>query len=125
MTLKELKQYRSICVELDEVNMAITSKSVDDTVAGSDNRFPYITHTMSVGGLTYSDENRKLLIKQHSLEQKRDEIERFIEGIEDNLTRRIFTMRFIKGYSWARVAYRTNNTPDSVRMRCKRYMKLK
>lgn len=123
LTLKDLKQYKSLCAEIDEVNVEVASRSVSDTVSGSDSRFPYITHTVSVGGLTYTDENHKLLIKLHSLEQKRDEIERFIDGIEDSLTRRIFTMRFIKGWAWGKIAYRTNNTVASVKMRCRRYLK--
>lgn len=122
MTLKILKQYRSICAEIDETNIAIASKTVNDTVSGSDARFPYIAHTMSVGGLTYSDENQKLLIKLHSLEQKRDEIERFIEGIEDSLTRRIFTMRFIKGFSWNKISVKTGNSVSNVKMICYRYL---
>ena len=125
MTLKELKQYRSICAEIDETNIAIASKMVNDTVSGSDARFPYITHTVSVGGLSYTDEHRRLMVKLHSLEQKKAEIESFVDGIEDSLTRRMFNMRFIKGWSVAKVAYRTNNTQSSVKMRCKRYIEQK
>lgn len=122
MILKDLKQYRSICAEIEELNMAITSKTVNNTVTGSDSCFPYTKHSMSVGGLTYTDENRRLLIKLHRLEWKRDEIEDYIESIEDSLTRRMFKMRFIQGCSWAQVAHRTNNTTDSARMKCIRYM---
>lgn len=122
LTLKDLKQYRSICAEIEEVNMIIASKMVNDAVSGSDDQFPYTKHTMSVGGLVYTDESRRLLTKLNSLERKRDEIEDYVEHIEDSLTRRIFDMRFIKGYSWAKVAYRTNNTTDSARMKCIRYI---
>lgn len=123
LTLKDLKQYKSLCAEIDEVNIEIASRSVSDTVSGSDSRFPYITHTVSIGGLTHSEENGKLMYKLRSLEEKRDEIERFVEGIEDSLTRRIFDMRFIKGLAWGKIAYRTNNTVASVKMRCRRYLK--
>lgn len=123
MTLKDLKQYRSICAEIEELNIVMASKSVNDTVSGSDARFPYVAHTMSVGGLTCTDENRKLLIKLHDLEWKRNEIEDYVGRIEDSLTRRIFTMRFINGWSWGKIAYKTNNTQASVKMRCRRYLK--
>lgn len=122
MTLKDLKQYRSICVEIDEMNIATTSETVRDTVRGSDAEFPYITHTMSVKGVTYTDENRKTLITQHSLEMKKREIEGFIDGIEDSLTRRIFEMRFIKGFSWNKIAAKTCNTAAGVKMICYRYI---
>ena len=47
----------------------------------------------------------------------------FIKGIEDNQTRLIFQLRFMRGYTWKRIA-RTmggGNTADSVRKMCSRY----
>ena len=49
----------------------------------------------------------------------------FIQSIEDNQTRLIFQLRFMRGYTWKRIA-RTiggHNTANSVKMRCARYLK--
>lgn len=63
-------------------------------------------------------------------ERLRGEIQRrevsaaaFIRGIEDNQTRLIFRLRFMRGYTWKRIA-RTiggGNTADSVRKMYSRY----
>ena len=54
---------------------------------------------------------------------ERTNLEKYIADIPDSLTRQVFTFRFIDGYSWVRVASAIgNNTADSVRMICKRYI---
>ncbi len=52
---------------------------------------------------------------------------RYISGIEDSFIRRIFTYRFIDGLSWGTVAKRVsgNNTSDSVRKCCDRFLRKK
>ena len=55
-------------------------------------------------------------------EQK--EIEEYISGIDDSLTRQIFTLRFIKGLSWRQVAFKlSGNTEESVKKICYRYLR--
>ena len=53
MTKEELKQYRSIVAELNEVNDRINSNTVHGTVTGSDAEFPYVKHCISVSGIRY------------------------------------------------------------------------
>lgn len=118
-------RYDEICREIEKLNVLAKSKEVSDTVKGSDGEFPFLTHTMSVSGLCRTKENEKLLTRLSELEREKEGIENFVSGIDDSLTRRIFELRLLKGYSWAKVAYLTNNTPDAVRMRCKRYLKQK
>lgn len=50
--------------------------------------------------------------------------ERYIAQIPDGYTRRVFTLRFIDGYSWLGVAMQIGggNTADSVRMTVIRYI---
>lgn len=52
MTKEELKQYRSIVAELNEVNDRINSNTVYGTVTGSDAEFPYVKHCISVSVLS-------------------------------------------------------------------------
>ena len=55
---------------------------------------------------------------------ERNRLERYIADIPDSLTRQIFALRFINGMSWVQVAMHVggNNTADSVRMTCKRFI---
>lgn len=48
----------------------------------------------------------------------------FIDGIDDSLTRQIFTARFVDGLSWTAVSARVggDNTPDSVKKICYRFL---
>lgn len=48
----------------------------------------------------------------------------FIQGIEDNQTRLIFRLRFLRGYTWKRIARTigSGNTVSGVKMRYARYM---
>lgn len=52
------------------------------------------------------------------------EVEAFIDGIDDVLTQQVFILRFVKGYSWPKVAMEIGggNTEDSVRKVCSRYL---
>lgn len=123
MTLKELKQYSSICSEILEIKTAINENTVHDTVRGSDSTFPYVTHAMSVSGVPEAQDNTRARVRLRNLEIQKGNIERFIDGIEDSLTRRIFELRFMKGWSWVRVAHRIGGiTADAARMMCNRYI---
>ena len=55
--------------------------------------------------------------KQDQRIHERDRLERFISGIDDGLTRQIFTMRCAGGLSWAETAAKVGggNKPNSVR----------
>lgn len=57
------------------------------------------------------------------LERKR--LEEYIDGIDDSLTRQIFTLRFVNGLTWDQVAESIGyeNGGESVRVTCYRYLK--
>lgn len=61
-------------------------------------------------------------IKQCTHERNR--LERYISNIDDSLTRQVFTLRYVDGMSWTKVAIKVGgyNTADSVRMICNRYI---
>ena len=124
MTIRELRQYRSIRIELERLEREKKSRELSDTVIGSDRDFPYTRHKMSVSGLESDGDNMRLLERIHNLRQQKKEIEDFIYGIEDSLTRQIFKERYINGRSWKRVAIEVGggNTADGVRMAHTRYM---
>lgn len=127
MTAEYLLQYRSICKELSEKNAEIKNKTLSETVSGSDSEFPYVQRTISVSGMEEGEQNKKLLQRVKYLKFKKSEIEKFIDGIDNSFTRRIFEYRYIKGErkpSWRRVAAMMggDNTADGVRMAQMRYL---
>lgn len=128
MTTKELNQYRSICREIVEINIKLKKSSIHETVVGSDPEYPYLQHVMSVDGVQESRENAILMRQLHDCLQRKGKIEAFIYSINDSLTRRIFTMRYIDGAfrpSWTKVAHMIGggNTEESVKQTVSRYLK--
>lgn len=106
MTKKELEQYRSVVAEIRETEERIKENTVTDTVSGSDAEFPYTKHSMSVAGLEKNEYNNILLARRNKLQRQRQKVERYVDGIEDSLTRRIFRMRYIEGEvrpTWAQI----------------------
>ena len=117
MTIRELRQYRSIRIELDRLEREKKSRELSDTVIGSDRDFPYTQHKMSVSGLDSDGDNMRLLERIHNLRKQKKEIEDFIYGIEDSLTRQIFEWRYIKGKgikqpSWQFIAFKIEETDE-------------
>ncbi len=58
-------------------------------------------------------------------EQELRRLMKYISGIEDSLTRQIFTARFVDNLGWVAIAMRVGggNTPEMVRKRCYRYLR--
>lgn len=124
MTKKELGQYRSLCDEILELETAIKENTEHSTVRGSDAEYPYLSHPMQVSGVQSTTDNQNTLIKVRKLKLKKQEIESFIDSIEDSLTRRIFRLRFIEGKNWREVSANIGggNSEEAVRKRVCRYL---
>lgn len=113
MTVKQLKQYRSLKAEIEEINAKISSTHIThDVVKSSSQCFPYTQGVAHVEGLPYDNIQLKRLQKRKTRCQiEYIRIEHFIDSIEDSLTRRIFQLRYIDklraGYkfmSWQQIA---------------------
>ncbi len=112
MTREKMKSYRSARAEIKELE----TKLKDQLIGNSEN---------FVAGSATNDYNRKrerYSGRLDKLEKECDEIEQFIEGIEDSLTRRVFRMYYIDGRTQKEIAQLINmdrsmvsrklNTPD-------------
>lgn len=111
LTKRELIQYRSICAEIEEINIKLKDSTVYGTVKGSDAIFPYVQRSISVEGVTSTSDNTRLIIKLDRLKKQKERIERFVDSIDDSLTRRIFEYRYLTGkkiMSWQKIAYKIN-----------------
>ena len=127
MTENELKQYRSICAEIEELKLEMNRLTLTDTVTGSDAEFPYTKHTMSIRGV---DDDTKARISRRItlLKNKRHMIECYVDAIDDSITRRIFKYRYIKDTvmpSWRSVSRKVGGgmSESGVRMTAYRYLK--
>lgn len=125
MTIEKLKQYRSICAEIEEKTIELNGSITRDTVMGSDDEFPYIQHSIEISGVT---DDTHLMQRISQLKQTKLDIESFVANIDDSLTRRIFEYRYIKGKAlptWQSVAIKIGggNTSDSIRKAHERFLK--
>ena len=128
MTAAELKQYRSICREIEENEEELERQTAADTVTASDAQFPFIKHSVTVRGIIPDERNRQRLEHIAALRRQKKRIESFAAGIDDSITRRIFELRYIKGDfapSWEAVAQAIGgmNSADSVRKTAARFLR--
>lgn len=119
MTIAELKQYRNICVELAEVRSELKELQTVDAVQTA-SKFPYSKHTVPVTGLPPSNNVKSLQDYELSLSIQKQEIENYVNSIEDKEIRTIISLRYIRGkkrMSWQAIAmklgYQSEHTPKN------------
>ena len=68
---------------------------------------------------------REIIEKIRRCSEAKDRANRFIDSIEDSLTRQIFHYRFVKNMTWKKVAFMTGgyNSEEGVRKIAERYLK--
>ena len=130
MTKEKLKAYRSAKEEIRELESRLKERWITDSedFTGSsvinDYRSGYPVPQAVVGTDwgKYDRARKRYSNRLDKLEKECEEIEKFIEGIEDSLTRRIFRMYYIDGKTQKEIAQlvsmdrsmvsRKLNTPD-------------
>lgn len=136
MTTEKLENYRALADEvkdLEERRKRLSSglHPVQDTVKGSSPTFPYVEHTIQIGGISRRQEEamRKVdRLQRERLEMAHEtlaEIEEFLSGIQDAKVRRMIELRYVEGLTWRQVAKRMYGSPyfeDTARMRVKRFL---
>ncbi len=129
MTLKELSQlyYLNREIEndrrrLEELEGKLTSPS-SPNLSGMPRSTTYGNKTESYVA-DIMDLKAIIAAKKQQCIYERGRLMRYITEIDDSLTREIFIFRFVNGLSWRQVAASVggNNTADSCRMTCKRYL---
>ncbi|MBU5438304.1 hypothetical protein KQI42_09805 [Tissierella sp. MSJ-40] len=137
MDLKKLEQYKDKTREIKMLESRIleiqqeAEEYVSDTVRGSTSAFPYTEHTIRITGIDMKKRERvnnvkeKLIIRKTALYHELEEIENFIESVEDSKVRQIIELRYIKGMQWNRVALKVYGYPngDTARKKIKRFFK--
>lgn len=131
MTVKELSQLYWLNKEIDLEKEKLKELEREACSATS----PNLTSTSFGGAASGCGKPERYVLKiielQTEIEKKyqqrieeRKRLEKWIGDIQDSLLRQIFTLRFIKGFTWAQVALHIGggNTEAGVKMLCYRYL---
>lgn len=131
MTIKEkLKQYRTLKLELDEVNCKINEKCIKVGVQGSMKNHPYILQNHTIGGVT--NEDYGLLERKSEIKAKIKAVDDFVNGIDDYKIRKAIMIYYMDPLddscekpTWISIAEKFNDgsTANSLKMSVSRYLK--
>ena len=117
MTTAELKQYRSICAEIEDLENELKVSYVGDSVTSASN-FPYSKHTVHIEGYKPSGSTVVMLARLSELKAQKNEIEEFVRSVKDREIKLILSWRYINGTkapSWQSIAmrlgYQAEHTP--------------
>jgi hypothetical protein len=129
MTLKELSQlyYLNREIEMDQRRLReleVKALPGAQVLTGMPHA-PGVTDKVGQYAAEIADLKGLIEAKHQQCLYERSRLERYISGIDDSLTRQIFTYRFISGLPWEQVAACVGggNNGGSVRMLCYRYLK--
>lgn len=103
MTKERLAAYRSNKAEILELDYVLNNRWKSDTMIGNDVIFDYSKGYPMPQSVTGFDQKRYERLQERDLKRKEflevecAEIEDFVDGIRDSLSKRIFRMYFIDG----------------------------
>lgn len=128
MTLKELSQlyYLNREIEMDKRRLAeleVKALPGAQVITG----MPHaqgVADKVGMYAAEIADLRGIIEAKHQQCLYERSRLERYISGIDDSLTRQVFTYRFVNGLPWEQVAACVGggNSAGSVRMMCYRYL---
>ena len=117
MTTADLKQYRNICAEIEDLENELNGVYVGDSVTSASG-FPYSKHTVHIEGYKPSGGTVSKLARLSELKAQKGEIEEFVRGVKDREIKLILSWRYISGRkapSWQAIAmrlgYQAEHTP--------------
>lgn len=129
MNKKILKQYLDLQEEIKDIEkkLSIMEKTtVTDSVKTSGS-FPYSVHNCIIEGIDnkmYHIYKRKLKIRLEKSIALKKQILDFIHSIEEPQIRRIFTYRYINGFTWVKIQVEMGfNHEDTPRKRHDKFLK--
>lgn len=127
MTLQRLNEHLNMLLQLQEAKESLGSMRAQ--ILGAVN-YDGMPHGHEVSRNT---ENLSILLSaqiadvnrlEAMVEQSEIEVRQFVDSIEDNRTKLIFSLRFLCGLKWEAVAMMIGggNTAEAVSMTCYRYL---
>lgn len=126
MTLSELNSYRSTQKEIECLEKQIRTQVVFNYAKEPLKDSSYAQKLDEIDAITKQEFQRSELLKQARSRavSEYNKLTEYISHIPDSQTRTIFYLRFIECLKWNSIADRIggNNTEDSVKKRCYRYV---
>lgn len=134
MTEKQLKKYPELKAQITYFERKIEKEqqidiSVSGKVVGSSKEFPYTEKRFSIemnDPIEAEKSKHKIARwkqKIYKLEEETEKIEEFIDDIEDNMTRKIFELYFMKDMKQLLIAKKLQIDQSRVSRRIKEYLK--
>lgn len=130
MTREELEEYRSKKEEIAELEYKLKHISDNDEMVGNDvimdyrSGFPVPQSVVGVDWKKYDNAKARYTNRLAKLREECDEIEAYVESIEDSITRRIFRMYYIDGVSQENVAKAVHMSQSLVSKKISDFLKL-
>lgn len=139
MTEIELSQYRALKNEIADLNKRIQETKEGEvvqfgTVKGSSKCFPYTPKNFHVTGIDPDDTKareekisqllREREVKRDELVKRVIEIEKYISGIDDSITRTIFRLYVFDGLSQQKISKKVHLDRSAVSRRFNNYIKM-
>lgn len=133
MTLKQLEQYNDMRREAklwERELQALQRKAggaVKDTVRGSSADYPYTEHPVTISGVQTKPNQRilrrkrRLEARKTALETQLEEIDEFIDSLQDSQLRQIVQYHYIDDYSWKKSAICAGISEGAAKMMVRRY----
>ena len=118
MDRKTLEQYPDVVADIADTEAEIkllTGRSIEiDTVRGSMPDFPYVSHPITIAGVTDSAELRQKQQELAELKRLKREMDDFISHLPNRRIRRIVILKAVKRKRWQYIADRLETTEYSV-----------
>lgn len=130
MTREELEEYRSKKEEIAELEYKLKHISDNDEMVGNDvimdyrSGFPVPQSVVGVDWKKYDNAKARYTNRLARIRKECDEIEEYVERIEDSITRRIFRMYYIDGASQENVAKAVHMSQSLVSKKISDFLKL-
>lgn len=124
-----LRQYRPLNHEINMIQEQINRLSYECVVvSSSDSEFPYCPGIVKVGG--YPDEadqkrRRELEQQKEKRQNQIDQIDNFIDSVDDSLIRQLLVYRYKDGLRWNEIAAKLGceYSADYLRITLDRFLK--
>lgn len=130
MTKEQMESYRSKKAEITELTYKVQHLGDNDAMVGNDVIMDYRSGYPVPQSVVGVDLNKVYRLKVRyknriaKLEEECEQIETYIEDIEDSITRRIFRMYYIDGISQERVAKIVHLDKSSVSRKIDKFFKV-
>lgn len=127
MTLQELNQFFRLMEQLNKACNLLAS--LKDLAAPKSPVLDGLPHALDYGdnvctlAVEIADMRARVEFLMNEVEQKRRDVERYINSIPEDQVRLIFRLRFLRGLAWGEVAavLGGGNTENSVKKICYRH----